>query len=158
MIGWVATTAAAGAAWAIGTKLLHLPRPQVGALMACTFVANTGYLGYPLVAALLGLDAVGEAVAYDVGVSAPALLIGAFATGAAFGTRAGSGARERTGSFFARNLPSTPRRRAPAPDALPRHRGSKSADSVIALCRSASSAAARPWTRSGRGSVRVPRR
>ncbi len=105
VIGWVAAAAAAGAAWAIGTKLLHLPRPQVGALMACTFVANTGYLGYPLVAALLGLDAVGEAVAYDVGVSGPALLIGAFATGAAFGTRAGTGARERTGSFFARNLP-----------------------------------------------------
>lgn len=104
-IGWIATTASAGAAWAIGTKLLRLPRPQVGALMACTFVANTGYLGYPLVAALLGLDKIGEAVAYDIGVSAPALLIGAFATGAAFGTRAGTGARERTGSFFARNLP-----------------------------------------------------
>lgn len=105
VIGWIATTASAGAAWAIGTKLLRLPRPQVGALMACTFVANTGYLGYPLVAALLGLDKIGEAVAYDIGVSAPALLIGAFATGAAFGTRAGTGARERTGSFFARNLP-----------------------------------------------------
>lgn len=105
VIGWVATTAAAGAAWVIGTRLLSLPRPQVGALMACTFVANTGYLGYPLTAALLGLDEVGEAVAYDIGVSAPALLIGAFAVGAAFGTRAGTGVRERSGAYFSRNLP-----------------------------------------------------
>jgi len=104
-LGWVATALAATAAWAIGSRLLRLPRPETGALVACTLVANTGYLGYPLVAALLGLDRLGEAVAYDVAVGAPALLIGAFATGAAFGTTAGTGPRERTGSFFARNLP-----------------------------------------------------
>lgn len=104
-LGLVATALAATAAWLIGSKLLHLSRPQTGAMIACTLVANTGYLGYPLTAALLGIDRVGEAVAYDVGVGAPALLIGGFAIGAAFGSRAGSGARERTGSFFARNLP-----------------------------------------------------
>ena len=105
VIGWVATALAAGAAWAIGSKLLHAERPVVGAMITCTLVANTGYLGYPLVAALLGLDKVGEGVAYDIGVGAPALLIGGFAAGAAFGTKAGTGARQRTGSFFARNLP-----------------------------------------------------
>lgn len=105
VIGWIATALATAAAWAIGTKLLRLSRPKVGALMVCTLVANTGYLGYPMVAALLGLDQLGEAVAYDVAVGAPALLLGAFAVGAAFGDQAGSGARERTGSFFARNLP-----------------------------------------------------
>jgi predicted permease len=105
VIGWVATGLAAFAAWLLGSRLLKLPRPQIGAMMACTLVANTGYLGYPLVAALLGVDKLGEAVAYDVAVGAPALLIGGFAVGAAFGTRAGSGVRERTGSFFARNLP-----------------------------------------------------
>lgn len=104
-LGLVATGLAAAAAWAIGSRLLDLPRPQTGAMIVCTLVANTGYLGYPIVAALLGLDRVGEAVAYDVGVGTPALLIGGFAVGAAFGTRAGSGMRERTGSFFARNLP-----------------------------------------------------
>jgi predicted permease len=104
-LGLVATALAATAAWAIGSKLLRLPRPQTGAMMACTLVANTAYLGYPMTAALLGSDRVGEAVAYDIGVGAPALLIGAFATGAAFGTNAGTGTRERTGSFFARNLP-----------------------------------------------------
>jgi len=104
-IGWVATGLAAAAAWLIGSKLLRAERPVIGAMITCTLVANTGYLGYPLVAALLGLDKVGEGVAYDIGVGAPALLIGGFAAGAAFGTKAGTGARERTGSFFARNLP-----------------------------------------------------
>jgi predicted permease len=104
-IGWIATIAAATTAGLIGAKLLRLPRPQVGAMMVCTLVANTGYLGYPLVAALLGSDRLGEAVAYDIGVGAPALLLGGFAVGAAFGTRAGTGARERSGAFFARNLP-----------------------------------------------------
>ena len=104
-IGWVATGLAAGAAWAIGAKLLRAERPVIGAMITCTLVANTGYLGYPLVAALMGLDKVGEGVAYDIGVGAPALLIGGFAAGAAFGTKAGTGARERTGSFLARNLP-----------------------------------------------------
>jgi len=104
-IGWLVTAIAAATAWAIGSRLLHADKPVVGAMITCTLVANTGYLGYPLVAALLGLDKVGEGVAYDIGVGAPALLIGGFAAGAAFGTRAGSGARERTGSFFARNLP-----------------------------------------------------
>ena len=104
-LGIVATALAGTAAWAIGSKLLRLPRPQVGAMVACTIVANTAYLGYPLVATLLGSDKVGEAVAYDIGVGAPALLLGAFAVGAAFGTAAGTGRRERTGAFFARNLP-----------------------------------------------------
>jgi predicted permease len=104
-VGWVATALAAIAAGLIGARLLRLARPQVGAMMVCTLVANTGYLGYPLVAALLGSDRLGEGVAYDVGVGAPALLLGGFAVGAAFGTRAGTGARQRSSAFFARNLP-----------------------------------------------------
>lgn len=104
-IGWVAVMLAACASWLIGSRLLDLDRAKTGAMIACTIVANTGYLGYPIVAALLGLDRLGEAVAYDVGVGAPALLIGGFAIGAAFGEGAGTGARQRTGAFFARNLP-----------------------------------------------------
>jgi len=102
---WLATALAALATWAIGSRLLHLPRPRTGALVACTLVANTAYLGYPMTVALLGDDKLGEAVAYDVAVGSPALLIGAFATGAAFGTKAGTGGRQRTGAFFARNMP-----------------------------------------------------
>ncbi|HET6830169.1 MAG TPA: AEC family transporter [Solirubrobacterales bacterium] len=105
LLGLLATALAAGAAWMIGARILDLTRPEVGAAIACTLVANTAYLGYPLTIALLGSDQLGEAVAYDVAVGAPALLIGAFSAGAAFGTKAGIGARQRTGAFFARNLP-----------------------------------------------------
>ncbi len=101
----LATALAALGVWAVSARFLDLRREQTGAVITCTLVANTAYLGYPLVAALLGLDRVPEAVAYDVAVGGPALLFGAFAAGAAFGTRAGTGARERTGAFFARNLP-----------------------------------------------------
>ncbi len=104
-IAWVAVAIAAAVAGLIGAKLLRAGPPQVGAMVTCTLVANTGYLGYPLVAALLGADSLGEGVAYDIGVGVPALLIGGFAVGAAFGTEAGTGARERSGAFFARNLP-----------------------------------------------------
>ena len=100
-----ATALAALAAWQIGSRVLALPGPQVGAAITCTLVANTAYLGYPLTIALLGSDQLGEAVAYDVAVGGPALLIGAFAAGAAFGTKAGEGPRQRTGAFFARNMP-----------------------------------------------------
>ena len=104
-LAWVATLLAATAAYLLASRLLKLTRPEIGAVIACTLVANTAYLGYPLTIALLGSDQLGEAVAYDVAVGAPALLIGAFSAGAAFGTRAGVGARQRTSAFFARNLP-----------------------------------------------------
>jgi predicted permease len=101
----IATGVAALAAWGLGTRVLGLTRPQTGAVITCTLVANTAYLGYPLTVALLGSDQLGEAVAYDVAVGGPALLVGAFAAGAACGTKAGQGPRQRTGAFFARNLP-----------------------------------------------------
>jgi malate permease and related proteins len=105
VIGWVAILAAFGAAWVIGTRLLRLRRPSTGSLITGTLVPNSGYLGYPLVASLLGFHALGEAVVYDVAVSAPSLLLLGFGTGAAFGTRAGEGFRDRLIAFFTRNPP-----------------------------------------------------
>ena len=92
-------------AYLVGTRVLRLRRASVGSLMCCTLVGNTGYLGYALVAVLLGFDRLSEAVVYDILVAAPALLLGAFSVGAAFGTRAGEGPRERIGAFFTRNPP-----------------------------------------------------
>jgi malate permease and related proteins len=92
-------------AYLIGTKLLRLERASVGSLMCCTLVGNTGYLGYAMVAVLFGFDRLSEAVVYDILVAAPALLLGAFSVGAAFGTGAGEGPRERVASFFTRNPP-----------------------------------------------------
>jgi malate permease and related proteins len=105
VIGWVAILAAAGIAWIVGSRLLRLSRPSTGSLITGTLIPNSGYLGYPLVASLLGFHALGEAVVYDIAVSAPSLLLLGFGTGAAFGTKAGEGFRDRLIAFFTRNPP-----------------------------------------------------
>jgi len=105
VIGWVAILAATGSAWVAGSRLLRLDRPATGSLITATLVPNSGYLGYPLVASLLGFGALGEAVVYDIAVSAPCLLLLGFGTGAAFGTKAGEGFRDRVIAFFTKNPP-----------------------------------------------------
>jgi predicted permease len=102
-LAYVALAASALIAWLIATRLGDLSRPAIGSVLVCVVVANTGYLGYPLVAALLGFDKLSQAVVYDVLVSGPALLLGAFSIGAAFGERAGEGTSERLRAFFTRN-------------------------------------------------------
>ena len=58
------------AAYVIGTHVLHLSRPSVGALMNGAGLVNTGYLGVPLTAALIGgSTAIGQAITYDLTVS-----------------------------------------------------------------------------------------
>ena len=104
VIGYVALAAVTLLAWWAG-RALGLSPPARGSLIVCALVANSGYLGYPLCASLLGFDSLGEAVAYDILVSAPALLLVAFAVGAALGDRAGEGPRERVLAFFTRNPP-----------------------------------------------------
>jgi malate permease and related proteins len=105
VVGWVAIVAAAGLAWLAGERLLRLERPSTGVLICGTVVPNSGYLGYPLCASLLGFHALGEAVVYDVVVVTPSLLLLAFGTAASFGTRAGERPRERLVAFFTRNPP-----------------------------------------------------
>ena len=91
LLGYVALITASALAWWSG-RVLKLPRESQGALIVCVLVANTGYLGYPLCASLLGFDSLGEAVAYDILVSAPALLLGDAVEGTG---RASEGARDR---------------------------------------------------------------
>lgn len=93
-----------GLAYLLGSRWLRLDRASLGAVMTLAFAANTGYLGLPVVAGLLGTDALDDAIAYDVLVTSPALLIGAFGVAAAFGSHA-AGSRARTASFFRRNPP-----------------------------------------------------
>ncbi len=90
-------------AWFVATRVLHLRRASAGAVISSVIVVNTGYLGYAVVAALFGFDDLGEAVAFDILVSGPALLIGSFAVGAAFGDGAGETVRDRVIAFFTRN-------------------------------------------------------
>ncbi|MEV4421434.1 AEC family transporter [Patulibacter sp. NPDC049589] len=77
-------------AWFVSSRLLHLPRATVGAVVLATIVSNTGYFGLPLVRTVLGGDELGPAVAWDSLVAQPTVFISAFAVGAAFGT-VGSG-------------------------------------------------------------------
>lgn len=104
-LGIVASSLGALLAWWVASRVLKLPRFQVGAVVCCVLSVNTGYLGYPLTVALLGRDQLSTAVLYDVLVTGPCLLLGAFAVGAAFGTKAGETPRQRVGAFFTRNPP-----------------------------------------------------
>lgn len=104
-LGIVAVSLTAALVWFISSRVFELPGPQVGAMICTVLVANTGYLGYPLSVALLGRDQLSTAVLYDVLVSGPCLLLGAFAVGAAFGTKAGESPRQRVHAFFTRNPP-----------------------------------------------------
>jgi malate permease and related proteins len=104
-LGLIAVSLVALLAWSLASRTLGLPRHQTGAVIAAVLCMNTGYLGYPLTVALLGRGELSTAVLYDVLVSGPSLLLGAFAVGAAFGTKAGEGPRERVRAFFTRNPP-----------------------------------------------------
>ncbi|MDQ3740457.1 MAG: AEC family transporter [Actinomycetota bacterium] len=91
-------------AWLVATRVLRLERHATGALIVVVVLANTGYLGVPLTAALLGEDVIGPAIAFDTVVSGPMFYVVGFAIGAAFGATAGETAGERVRSF-ARNPP-----------------------------------------------------
>ncbi len=101
----VAVSLAAVFTWWMASRVLRLPRHQVGAVIVAVLSVNTGYLGYPLTVALLGRAELSTAVLYDVLVTGPSLLLGAFAVGAAFGTKAGDTPRDRVRAFFTRNPP-----------------------------------------------------
>lgn len=105
LLGLLASSLGALTAYFVASRVLHLSRARTGAVVCCVLSVNTGYLGYPLTVALLGRDQLPTAVLYDVLVTGPCLLLGAFAVGAALGTKAGEGPRERVRAFFTRNPP-----------------------------------------------------
>ncbi|MEX1141536.1 MAG: AEC family transporter [Thermoleophilaceae bacterium] len=90
------------AAYAIGKWVLRLPAPSVGGLMVVAAFGNTGYLGLPFVAALLGSDQIANALVYDVVITTIAIFTVGFTIGAAFGTVA-TRPMERVRVFFNRN-------------------------------------------------------
>jgi predicted permease len=103
VLAWVSLAAVGLAAWLVVARLLRRPRSVAGASIAAAVQANTGYFGLPLTIAALGASHVPEAAAYDALVQSPGLLLGVFAVGAAFGTRAGETIGERVRVFFTRN-------------------------------------------------------
>jgi predicted permease len=105
VVAYIAIGSAGLLAWMIGSRVLRLTRPEVGALICCVILVNTGYLGLPMTTTLLGSSALSSAVAYDQLVSTPTLFLIGFGVGAAFGARAGATGTERVRSFLARNPP-----------------------------------------------------
>lgn len=105
LLALVANVVTALVVWWVASRVMRLPRPQVGAVVVGAMTANTAFVGFPLTIALLGRDQLPTAVLYDALVSGPMSLIGAFAVGAAFGTKSGESPRERVRAFFARNPP-----------------------------------------------------
>jgi predicted permease len=104
-LAWVNLALVGTIVWFVADRVLGLSRNLTGAVIVCSLVANTSYLGYPLTVALLGHDHLSTGVLYDVLVGGPALMLGAFAVGAAFGDRAGEGLGERAKAFLTRNPP-----------------------------------------------------
>jgi predicted permease len=105
VLGLVASSLGALTAYLLASRVLRLSNPRTGAVVCTVLSVNTGYLGYPLTVALLGRDQLPTAVLYDVLVTGPCLLLGAFAVGAALGTKAGETPRDRVRAFFTRNPP-----------------------------------------------------
>lgn len=100
-LAWVAVLSSGFLAYLVGRR--RWSRPVTGAVIVGTLAANTGYLGYPLTAIFLGGDRISQAVAYDVLVAVPILVLVCFSVGAAFGDEAGVGARQRARSLAIRN-------------------------------------------------------
>ncbi|MCU1676062.1 MAG: transporter [Frankiales bacterium] len=104
-LAWVEILAVGAIAWVVATRALKLERPAAGTVVVCCMLANTGYLGIPLNAALLGRDAIAPAIAWDVAVSGPMLFTFGFGIAAACGTQAGDTFKERLRAFLTRNPP-----------------------------------------------------
>ena len=64
-VAWAVSLAALSVAWEVA-HALNLPRRTAGAFVLVAALGNTGYLGYPVVRALLGEGALPAAVFYDV--------------------------------------------------------------------------------------------
>jgi predicted permease len=103
LIGWTALIVAGLLAWAFGRHVLGLEPPSNGVHVNISLQGNTGYLGLPLCATLLGTEHLPQAIAYDSFVQAPVFLLGVFGVAAAMGTKAGGSAAGRVRAFVFKN-------------------------------------------------------
>ena len=104
-LGWVVIATGALLARVAGRSLLHLPNRQLGAVICCVAITNTGYLGNPIIGALLGSRALRYGIAYDQLVGGPALFVLGFGVGATYGDAGAVRWRDRARTFLTRNPP-----------------------------------------------------
>jgi len=91
-------------AYLLATRLLHLDALAAATVVIATIMANTGFLGLPLTATLLGHDELSAAVTYDVLVSGPMFFVVGFAIAAVVTTR-GQASTTRLHTYIVRNPP-----------------------------------------------------
>jgi predicted permease len=103
LFGYAAALLAGALAWLVGRRVLALGAATTGALVLASMLGNTGYLGVPLTATLLGAGQLGPALAYDIAVSGPLMYVAGYGVAAALGDRAGDSARARARSYLLRN-------------------------------------------------------
>jgi predicted permease len=104
-LGWLTIGLVAVLAWAVGRFGLGLDRRRLGAVVISVVIANTGYLGNPMVNVLLGAHALNSGVAWDQLVGGPALFVLGFGVGASFGEGGELGVWARARLFLTRNPP-----------------------------------------------------
>lgn len=104
-LGWLTLGAVALLAVGLGRALLALPDRQLGAVVCAVVVTNTGYLGNPIVTALLGAQALRYGVAWDQLVGGPGLFLLGFGVGAVYGEATGIPWRRRLVRSVTRNPP-----------------------------------------------------
>jgi predicted permease len=102
-IGALALTG--GIAYVVGRRWLGLSRAATGSVVNASIHGNTSYLGFPVVAAVLGPEHLGEAILYDTLVQGPVFFLGCFGVATALGTAAGETAGARVRAFLLRNPP-----------------------------------------------------
>jgi hypothetical protein len=104
LLGYASLAIVGALAYALATRVLTLPTPTAAMVVIAAIMGNTGFLGAPVVATLLGHDDLGAAVTYDALVSGPMFFVVGFAVAAAFTTR-GQAAGVRARTYLLRNPP-----------------------------------------------------
>jgi len=104
LLGYASLAVVGLAAYALATRVMKLAPPTAAMVVIAAIMGNTGFLGAPLVATLLGHDELGAAITYDALVSGPIFFVVAFAIAAAFTTR-GEAAGVKLRTYLLRNPP-----------------------------------------------------
>jgi predicted permease len=104
-LGIVALALTGAIAYAVSRRGLGLSRATTGSVVNASIHGNTSYLGFPVVAAVLGPEHLCEAILYDTLVQGPVFFLGCFGVATALGSQAGGSAGERVRSFLFRNPP-----------------------------------------------------
>jgi len=74
LIAWAVFAVMAGLGFA-AARILRLPRTIAGGFILVVALGNTGYIGYPIIQAVLGANALPEAIFYDVFGTVVALVL-----------------------------------------------------------------------------------